>query len=129
MVNTILIGKVIYKLLSQNEELESLVGNKIYPLVAENSATYPFVVFYRNGISNNPNKDGYGEDNVNYTIVVVSNKYSESIEIANKIRQTIEFKRYVTDDMEIYDSHMINIDESFYEEAYIQTMTFNAKIY
>ena len=41
---SISVNKYIYQLLISDEKLKELVGNKIYPLVAEESVTYPFII-------------------------------------------------------------------------------------
>lgn len=129
MVNSILVGKHIFSLLSENEAIKGYVGDKIYPLIAENSATYPFIIYYRGTISNTTIKEAFANDNVTYSITVVSNKYVESLEIANLVRSTLEFKGLQFDDMNIRNSHLTNITETYYEGAYIQVMTFTATIY
>ena len=39
------VNKHIYSLLKEDESLRELVGEKIYPIVAEETVTYPFVIF------------------------------------------------------------------------------------
>lgn len=125
MVNSILIGKTIYKLLTESDELKEYVGNKIYPLVADENVSFPFVIYYRTNIKNLTNKDGYYEDEVSFSVIVVSNKYLESLEIANIIRSIFE-KRQLTED--IYNVTVEDIDEDFRENAYIQQLYFNCKM-
>lgn len=125
MVNSILIGKTIYKLLNSSEELKQYVGEKIFPLVADNDVTFPFIVYFRDGIFSNGCKDGYYEDTVNFSIVTVSNSYIESIEIANIIRKIFE-KRRLTE--EISYCVLDNIDEDFIENSYVQSLRFSCKM-
>lgn len=125
MTNSILINKYIYAKLSNSKELEKYVQNKIYPLVAENTTTFPFVTYYRDGI--NPiefTKDGYCQDEVYFTINVVSDKYPDTLDIANIIRKLMEGLR---GDDNIYQSHLTSIDENFVENAYVQTMQFQCR--
>lgn len=129
MVNSIIINRVIFQLLSENEELNNLIEGKIYPLVAEKSTTYPFIVFRRNGITTSFNKTNFYEDSVSFTIIVCDNSYKRSTEIANIVRKICEFKDFKNEDMRICDSHLVNVDETFYEDAYIQTLTFSAKVF
>lgn len=130
MVNSIKIGKVIYSLLSvSGTTLFEYVGNRIYPLIAEQTTNYPFIVYYRTNIStNNYNKDGICSDAVGFTVVVVSNDYSDSIEIANEVRKTLEKKKIVDELMTIYNCHIVNVDESFNDNAYVQTLQFECEV-
>lgn len=125
MVDSILIGKTIYNLLNSSEELKKYVDNKIYPLVADEGVSFPFVVFYRTLIRNVVCKDGYFEDEVGFSIIAVSNKYLESLEIANIIRSIFEKKKLADN---IYNCTVEDIDEDFRENAYIQQIYFNCKV-
>ena len=125
MVNSILIGKTIYKLLTESDELKKYVGNKIYPLVADNDVSFPFIIYYRTNIRNLVDKDGYYEDEVSFSVIVVSNKYLESLEIANIVRSIFEKKKLTED---IYNCTVEDIDEDFRENAYIQQIYFNCKM-
>lgn len=127
MTNSLLIGKVIYSRL-QNA-LSDNVNKKIFPLVAENGTTYPYVVYMRTNISvNKSSKDGYCEDACNYQIIAISDKYNESIDIANDIRRVMEKQRIITDDLVLNDNKLISAIERYTNDAYIQELTFACKI-
>ncbi len=125
MVNSILIGKTIFKLLSASAELKKYVDNKIYPLIADDGVTYPFIIYYRTSIRNIVCKDGYYEDEVGFSILVVSNSYIESLEIANIVRSIFE-KNKLTDT--IYNCKVEDIDEDYNNNAYIQEIDFTCKV-
>lgn len=129
MVNSIFIGKVIYNILSTNSLLTPLVGNKIYPLVAEQTTEYPFIVYFRDNITNKTyTKDGYCEDLVTFTINCVSTDYSEGLEIANEVRKCLEKRKIESEYMTIFNCRINSIDESFTDNAYVQTLSFTCTI-
>ena len=125
MVDSILIGKTIFKLLSDSAELKKYVDKKIYPLIADDGVTYPFIIYYRTSIRNIVCKDGYYEDEVGFSIIVVSNSYIESLEIANIVRSIFE-KNKLTDT--IYNCMVESIDEDYNNNAYIQQIDFICKV-
>ena len=125
MVNSILIGKTIYKLLTDSDELKDYVGNKIYPLIADDGVTFPFIIYYRTSIRNTVCKDGYYEDEVSFSIIAVSNSYIQSLEIANIIRSIFE-KKKLSDT--IFNCTVEDIDEDYRDNAYVQQLDFNCKI-
>lgn len=125
MVNSILIGKTIYKLLTDSDELKKYVDNKIYPLIADDGVTFPFIIYYRTSIRNTVCKDGYYEDEVSFSIIAVSNSYIQSLVIANIIRSIFE-KKKLTDT--IYNCTVEDIDEDYRDNAYVQQLDFNCKI-
>ena len=129
MDNSLLIGKYIYKLLSEDEGLSGLVTpKKIFPLIANADTTYPFVVYSRTGLSVQYCKDGLVEDTVEMQIIAVSDNYVESLEVANQIRKTLELRRYKDDDIQIRECKLTSVYEEYMEDAFIQRMNFTIKI-
>ena len=128
MDNSLLIGKYIYKLLSEDEGLSGLVTpKKIFPLIANADTTYPFVVYSRTGLSVQYCKDGLVEDTVEMQIIAVSDNYVESLEVANQIRKTLELRRYKDDDIQIRECKLTSVYEEYMEDAFIQRMNFTIK--
>lgn len=127
MLNTLEIGKYIHNILSSNAELQKL-GVKDYPLIADNDAKFPFIVYKRNGLVSLVSKDGIYQDNVTIEIKIVSDKYATGVEIANIVRKLIQRPYAVFGDIEIDDVAINFANEDFTENAYIQTMQFILKI-
>lgn len=127
MTNSILIGITIYEKLSESTKLKEYIDNRIYPLIANNDV-FPFIIFYRDAIKSISNKDGYNEDEVNFTIVVASNKYLESLEIANEVRTILEKRKLIGNNIIITDTHIEGVDEVYEENNYYQKLYFSCKI-
>lgn len=129
MTNSILIGKVIYSKLISNQLIADIVKDRVFPVIAEQTTTFPFIIYYRVSISNNLyNKDGSVEDTVVYSITVVSTNYNESAELANEIRKIFDKKQITNDIMRITDSRLIEIDESYEDNSYVQKLTFSCTV-
>lgn len=129
MINSIQIGKIIYNKLSENEIIQEVVADRIYPVIAEQTTNYPFIIYYRNSIVNSIfNKDGSVEDDVSFSITVVSTKYNESADLANEIRKIFEKKQIPNNLMRITNSRLIAIDESYEDNAYVQRLTFSCTV-
>lgn len=129
MNNSLLIGKHLYKVLSENEEIKKTFGDKIYPLVAENSTTFPYIIYYRNELQNISNtKDGFTEDNCTFSVVIVDTKYSNTIKAANRVRGILERKKDETEDFILYDTKLLEAEEKFSDGAYIQELRFTTNI-
>lgn len=129
MTNSILIGKVIYSKLISNQVIADIVDDRVFPVIAEQTTTFPFIIYYRVSISNNLyNKDGSVEDTVVYSITVVSTNYNESAELANEIRKIFDKKQITNDIMRITDSRLIEIDESYEDNSYVQKLTFSCTV-
>lgn len=118
------VNKHIYQLLSSDSGLTSMVDNKIYPLVAEESVTYPFVIFTKESVSGNYSKDFLVNDTVTISVVVAASNYFQTVNIAERIRAILENYR----DGYFLSILLDNVTEGFIEDAYIQQLQFSAKI-
>lgn len=124
MKTGISIGSYIYAWLSQNEELKKLVSDKIYPIVAEETANYPYIVFTKN-ISNTKNtKTCVVYDEVSVSITVVAKNYTDTCNIMEIIRGIFENKE---NDF-IIESVISSETEDFMEGAFLQTITFDMQV-
>ena len=117
------ISELVYSRLSAITD----VGTKVYPIIAENSTTYPFIVYSRDSLTPTYCKDGCIEDNVELTIRIVSATYGEGIDIANSIREVLTLKNFARP-AEIINSTLNSASESYEENAYIQTLSFSFNI-
>lgn len=128
MDNSLLVGKYIYRMLSEDEVLSGKVtSKKIFPLVANADTTYPFIVYSRTGLVVEYCKDGTVENTVDFLILSVSDNYVESLEVANQIRSILENKRYKDDTMKISSIRLSSVQEEYMEDAYIQRLNFTIK--
>lgn len=117
-------NKHIYQLLRSDSGLTAMVGDKIYPLVAEESVSYPFVIFTKESLEGNYNKDLLLYDSATISVVVAAANYFETVQIAERIRAILENYR----DGYFLSILLDNVTEEFIEDAYIQQLQFSAKI-
>lgn len=129
MTNSILISKTIYELLNGSEKLKVFVGDRIYPLVAESDTSFPFITYTRDSISpSSHTKDGLHEDTVSFSILVVSNAYLNSLEIANICRGIFEKRKIVSEDLVLEYTELVGIVEEFMDNSYTQSLKFTTKV-
>ena len=57
MIQSILIPKIVYQVLSNNESLQKYIGNKVFPVVAELGTEFPYVAFSKTYINPTYTKD------------------------------------------------------------------------
>lgn len=120
MIHSLNIGKVVYSLLSP-------ITRNIYPLVAENSTRFPFIVYSRDSLISSYCKDGLYEDEVTLTVNIATAKYDEGVSMAEQVRETLTINKYETDGMKI-SSVMTNATEAYADTCYVQTLIFDIKI-
>ena len=74
-MNGLQIGKAIKTILEGIE--------RVYPLVADEGTSYPFVVYRRSGLTPASTKDRYSFNEIaTVEVIVASNSYPESISVA-----------------------------------------------
>lgn len=125
------IGKVIATYLTGNEELNAIINNKVFPIVADQGTTYPFVVYKRSSLQTASSKDRYNYSEVAYVEMVVASKsYRQSVEIATKIRDVLDKKRGVLDDININEIRLENAYEDYMSDTdvFVQYLTFRIEI-
>lgn len=126
MKNSLLITKYIRTILSEDKELMKKIPIKqFFPIDAKQGTKFPFAVIIRTGMYDNSSKDGIYEDNVTVSIIVVDDNYYGSIEIANEIRNWLEGHRYKDDTINITKMRLSSTSESFYNDAFLQELTFS----
>lgn len=116
MKNTLRLGEAIYKILKDFEN--------VYPLVAKESTTFPFIIYRRSSGYTQNSKDGIYSVVSNIDILVAATNYDDSIELAEKVLRKMESSKGIYSDFDIWNIKMINCNESFIENTFIQEMTF-----
>ena len=112
------IGKEIKRILSSDEQVNNVLGNKIFPLVAENGTLFPFLTYRRTSFVPYDNKD-YTDESVYMDIMIVAQTYNESVDIADTVadclnRTSTELINYIG---------IKNIREDYVEDSYVQTIS------
>lgn len=121
------IGKAIYAILSGSTGLTYYVGNKIYPIFAPDETLNPFVVFQRSNNVINYTKDGLLYDEVSLTINVISDNYTECINISEQVRDTLELKVGTYSGVNIYQLLFTGVSEDYGVDGYVSTLQFTLK--
>ena len=129
MDNSILVSKYIRRFLVENEEVQGLIDvNNIFPLIANADTTFPFIVFQRSNLMPIYTKDILTENQITMVIIVVSNDYIQSLDLANAVRHALEGNIYRDNDIVISAMKMESITEETLEDAYIQRMVFTFNV-
>ena len=103
--------------------------DKVYPLVADAGTTFPFIVYRRSSLRPASTKDRYNySETATVEIIVASNSYPESINIALQVKDLLVGTRGVYCDINIGEITLINAEEDYLEDSFIQKLTFNIEI-
>ena len=127
MINSLEIGKYINNILANNEDIKALKA-KVYPLIADNDAKFPFLIYKRVGLTSQICKDGTFQDDVTIEIKVVTDKYSVGVQLVKIVRSLLQRPYMQYEDFEINDVTINFASEDFLDNAFIQTMQLTLKI-
>lgn len=128
METSLNIGKVIKDILYQDETLNTLVKSQVFPLIAEENTTFPFIVYRRNSIRKASTKDYLNDEIASVDVVVASDKYAQSVEIAERVRFILEHGGYEGENFSVDNITLSNASEQYMQNTYIQTLTFDIEI-
>lgn len=118
------IGKVVYNILSSDNNLKKIIGDKIYPLIADEGTTFPFVIYSRIGIDQQSSKDST-DDEIRVLVQVATTNYQQSVEIAELIRSTLEHWTGTINNLYIEDIILEDASEDWLDDSFIQNLNFN----
>ena len=123
------------KIVEQDAELMKLVPKeKIFGMIAHSGTSYPFIVYSRSALNPQYNKD-LGIQNIGFTNTVqitvdcYSDKYVESLEVANAFRHALESKGWKDKDIYIDYFELVSASENTDGESYfMQTLVFQTEV-
>lgn len=128
MRNALSINKYINKFLTESETVTSLVSvQNIRPLILA-PTIFPYVSFMHGNISSSYTKDGWSEDTTEVTIIAVSDDYSQTVDIAEAVRDLLDNKAYKDDDIYISEMRLSGATEDQIENVFVQRLSFTVKI-
>ena len=86
-----MIGKALYGKLSATSAVTALVSTRIFPDMATQDATYPFIVYTNDATQPTDVKDSASPlDVVTMSVMIYSNSYSQAQDIAAAVRTALD---------------------------------------
>ena len=117
------VGKSINYLLT-NSEVNTIVNGKIFPIIADQGTSFPFITYRRAGSGDSFSKDSIYEDFTTVELVIASASYEESVELAQLCREELEKRRYSN----IKEIKLVDASELYEGEVFIQNLLFTIKL-
>ncbi len=122
-------GQVIRKLLLDTQPV-MLLATAVFPVVTA-EATLPYIAFRRSRLTTRSSASGgdaAAADTVEMELAVYSQEYAEGLKLAELVRDTLDNKQVMSDDLTMRSCVLTDAAESFDGDAYIQQLTFTIKI-
>lgn len=122
------ISNHIYAALMANTALNTKVSGRIFPLGSKNEVAYPFVVYERTNVAVEYDKASRRYAEVDVSIYAVSDKYTDSLEIAELIADSLDKVEASYTGFAVEDAHIAGASENYIENAFVQTINFKFQI-
>ena len=113
------VSKNIYSILSADSQLSRTT---LYPIVAPEEVKFPYLVYKRTDIQPIYAKNVICGDRARIEINIVSDKYSQTVTIAERVRELLEYRR----DNFFRETTFTSAEEGWNDYGYYQKLTFDA---
>lgn len=122
-------GLLIYDILSADEGLRAAGCSKVFPVVSEEGAQLPYVCYRRAALQNTAVKGGRGPDAATVEVACYASSYAGSIALAEAVTAVLDGLQAVYSDdgggsLAARNIRLADAEETWANEAYIQTLTF-----
>jgi hypothetical protein len=122
-MNKLAITIEIRSILLDSEEITSLIGKKIFPIVAPLKTEGDFIIYQRDGYKQEYTKMGVVRQIPTVFVNAVSDDYDRSLELASLIYEALEGD-FSNPDMTI---HLEDSTEDYSEGKYFQVLQFSVE--
>lgn len=122
-MNKLAITTEIRSILLDSKEITSLIGKKIFPIVAPAKTEGDFIIYQRDGYKQEYTKMGVSRQIPTVFVNAVSDDYERSLELASLIYEALE-GNFSDPDMTI---HLEDSTEDYSEGKYFQVLQFSVE--
>ena len=121
----LVVSKHIYSALTASAELNKAVGKKIYPIATKNEVPFPFIVYERDSVTPRYDKSGASVTDSVVNVYILSESYTQAIDIAEMVIDALERKDAIYDNFEVIGAVMQGASENYTANTFVQQVTFN----
>lgn len=120
-------GVIIRDILTKNDAVMK-IAKKVFPVVID-KALLPYVAYRRSRLEHNPTKAGQpGADAVQIDVNCYAVTYEESVELAEAVREALDYTRGEKDGLIMRSCTLIDGEEFYEDDAFVQGLTFRVQI-
>ena len=110
----------IYKTLTDDANIVKAVGKKIYPIATKSEVKFPFIVYERENVDTRYDKAGASTTNIDESIYILAEGYTESLEIAEMVIAALDRKKASYKGFEVIDATLNDVPETYVSQTYVQ---------
>ena len=123
-------NKYIREILVADENITALVKPENIKVMVLQPTNFPFISIRRSALETVYNKDIPTEDSVTIEITIVANEYSQGMEIAQMVRNTLDYKVYLNREENVRITEILFFDciEETVDDVFVHNLTFQLKM-
>jgi len=127
------IGLAIYNILANDSDVTDITSTRIYPNVAKQSTTFPFLVYQTTGVNPNDTKDGVSTvDGNSFEVLCFADSYTDSVDLSTKVRVALDRKSGTYNTIEVQSIQYEGSSEHFDIQGdnrgiYVQSLSFDLR--
>ena len=114
------ISNHIYKTLTDDADIVKAVGKKIYPIATKSEVKFPFIVYERENVDTRYDKAGASTTNIDESIYILAETYTESLQIAEMVISGLDRKTASYNGFEVIDAIVNDVPESYISQTFVQ---------
>lgn len=114
------VAEHIYTTLSSDAGIAKAVGKKLFPIATKNEVKFPFIVYEKENYSPSYDKSGVASADIDESIYVLAETYSEAEQIAEMVVKALDRKKASYEGYEVCNAIVTDIPEDFVNQTFIQ---------
>lgn len=120
-------GAIIREILLADADVKQRT-NKIFPVVTS-KAELPYILYRRAALQHNPTKARQpGADTVTMEVFCYTANYADGVELAEAVRKALDYAQGEKDGLVMRSCTLVDSEEDFTDDAFVQCLSFNVKI-
>ena len=127
MIHPLQIPKYINKIIFDDPDINQIIDDRIYQLVASNGTNKPFIVSSRGTINSTQTKDKRIDNTVMFTFDIYSDNYYEQVDIQMLIDKQVS-GTHQTPTGEYFYCIVSDFNEQWVGDCYNQQITFQVRL-
>jgi len=96
---------------------------KVYPIIAEEGATYPFITYQRTGSTHEYTKDLLITETSSIQIQIAAQDYKTSVTLTTSVRDAL-----ANGNTDFFSMQLSSMSEEYREDAFVQTLIYEAEV-
>ncbi len=122
------ISEHIYKKLAASAALIAEVGNRIYPLGTKFEVAFPFIIYERDNVEVEYDKENRRSAWVDASIFAVAETYTQSLEVIEIVADVLDKVEASYGGFDVVDAHIASASEDFVENTFVQRLNMRFQI-